>query len=110
MNQAFVREILPARLDGNDKVGHFKTAIVCLLADMFLDNIFNIGWHPNLPCFGLHFGSALKSAQIRWLLEETTSDNTVQLQLVFSHKTSLQLIWQECYETQKCVCQILSTN
>lgn len=33
MNQAFVREILPARLDANDKVGHLKTAVVaiCLL-------------------------------------------------------------------------------
>lgn len=60
MNQTSVREILPARLDGNDKVGHFKTAVVCLLADMFLDSIFNIGWHPNLPCFGLHFGSGLR--------------------------------------------------
>lgn len=35
MNQGFVREILPARLDANDQVGHFKTAIVCLLTDMF---------------------------------------------------------------------------
>lgn len=44
MNQVFVREMLPARLDGNDKVRRFITAFVCLLADMFLDSIFNIGW------------------------------------------------------------------
>lgn len=44
MNQVFVREMLPTRLDDNNKVGHFKTAIVCLLADMFLDSIFNIEW------------------------------------------------------------------
>lgn len=60
MNQGFVKEILPARLDANDKVGHFKTAIVCLLADMFSDSIFNVGWYPNLPCFGLHLGAVLE--------------------------------------------------
>lgn len=60
MNQAYVREILPARLHTNDKVAHFKTAIVCLLADMLLDSVFNVRWHPNLPCLGLHFGSDLR--------------------------------------------------
>lgn len=64
MNQAFVREILPARLDANDKVGHFKTAIVCLLADIFLDSIFNVGWHPNFPCFRLQFGSGFRAHKL----------------------------------------------
>lgn len=39
MNQVFVREMLPITLDSNNKV---KTAVVCLLADMVLDSIFNI--------------------------------------------------------------------
>lgn len=40
MNQVFVREMLPVTLNNNNKV---KTAIVCLLSDMVLDSIFNIG-------------------------------------------------------------------
>jgi len=44
MNEVFVREMLPARLEGYNKVGHFKTAVLYPLADMFLDGIFNIGW------------------------------------------------------------------
>lgn len=43
MNRVFVREMLPTMSDDN-KVGRFITALVCLLADMFLDSIFNIGW------------------------------------------------------------------